>query len=118
MSHGDDIRAIHARNDLTVEEKRARAYEVKGNAYRGIRGQVVDKPWTNGDLTINVTSLDVDDKHRLSVRVTVTRGGVPIVFPRDAQPFIFVNPPLIHAGAEDPMVAFRQILADAVSRYG
>lgn len=111
MSHGDDIRAIHARNDLTVEEKRQRAYEVKGNAYRGIRGQIVNKPWTDGDLTINITSLEVDDKHRVVVQCEVWRDGAKLVLDL---PFIYVNPPLVHGGNESPVAVLGQIIAETV----
>lgn len=111
MSHGDDIRAIHARNDLTVDEKRERAYEIKGNAYRGIATSVVNEPWTDGDLTINVTSLEVDDKHRVVVNCEAWRDGEKLSLDL---PFIYVNPPLVHGGEESPVVVLQEIVAQTV----
>ena len=114
MSHGDDLRAIHARNDLAPDEKRRRVYEVKGNAYRGIGQQIVNEPWIDGDLTINVTSLDVDDKHRVIVHCQAWRGGTRLMLDL---PFIYVNPPLVHQGEESPLVALRTMVTDTVARF-
>jgi|SRR4029079_13614445 len=113
MSHGNDIRAIHTRNDLTADEKRIKSYEVKGNAYLGIAHHVINEPWQDGDLTINVTSLNVDGTHRVIVECEAWRDGTKLSLDL---PFIYVNPPLIHNGEESPLTTLKQIVLDTINR--
>jgi hypothetical protein len=115
VTHGDEIRAVYARNDLGPDEKHRRAYELKGNAYRAIADQIVDQPWTDGDLTVTITSLEVDAKHRVVVMCEARRGGVQLTLDL---PLVYVNPPLVHHGVESPVAALRQAVMDTVARFG
>lgn len=113
MSHGDDIRAVHARADLSLDEKRALTYGIKGDAYRGIAAQLVSQSWQDEELIINVTSMDVDEQHRVIVRCEAWRADQPLALDL---PFIFINPPLVHQDQESPLAALQHIIAETVRR--
>ena len=116
MSHGDDIRAIHARNDLDPHEKRKLVYEIKGTAFHGLKDQVRNQPWTDGEITINITGLETDSFNRVIVFCEAWKDGVQLTLDL---PFIYVNPPLtISPGdTESPELVLKRIVTDTVRRF-
>jgi hypothetical protein len=115
-----DIQAIRDDGSLSDAEKRVAIYELKGGALAEAAAQIVGASFNAGDgLRITITQAPVlDEQLRLVVWVSATRNNQPIVFPSGALPFVYVNPPVIHAGAENPLAAAKQMLAETVSRFG
>ena len=64
-------------------------------------------------LDIDGTQATFSAPRRLTNGLLETRVSMPGL-PKEANPFQFHNPPVIHDGREDPDGAFRAILADAV----
>lgn len=116
MSHSDKIRSIHSIDNLGLSEKRKLVYEIKGSAFNTIKDKVRNQPWTDDDLTVNITSLEVDDLHRLIVFCEAWRNGVQLTLDL---PFIYVNPPLkISPGDnESPELVLQRIVTDTVKRF-
>lgn len=111
MSFHEKIKAIHARNNLSLEEKRALVYETKGNAFRGIINGIINEPWIDGDLTINITSFGVDENHRVIVDCEAWKGGKKVILDL---PLIFVNAPLSHQGVESASLVLKHIVANSI----
>ena len=116
MSHGDDIRAIHARNDLDPNEKRKLVYGIKGKAFHELKDQIRNQPWVEDDLTVNITGLETDSFHRVVVFCEAWRNGVQLTLDL---PFIYVNPPLkvTPGDNESPELVLKRIVTDTVKRF-
>ena len=114
----NEIRALYDRSDLPPDELRRRTHIIKGLALEAALEPVVGQPFPSDDLDITITSVTADPlTGSLVVFLTATRGGVPIVFPDDAFPFVYVNPPLVHDGQADPLQAAKVIIADTVNGF-
>ncbi len=119
MSLVTDIAAILVNGSLSAAQKSAQVYALKSNALlaAATTAGLVGSPFTVGTLSVTVTAISVSNG-RVVVSATAKRNNVNIVFPASAQPLIFVNPPVKHAGVENPLEALKQIVAAAVARYG
>lgn len=114
MTNKDKISAIHAREDIDLDEKRKLVCEVKAQVYRDISYKVIDIPWIAGDTTINVTSLHTDAQHRVFVNCEAWRNGVKLDLDL---PFIYINPPLIHQDQESPLDVLHHIISETVEGF-
>ena len=114
----DNINSVLNNQTLTEIEKRLQIYGIKGNAVKNSLNTIVGTPFLLNGLTITVTKATTFDGQRLAVWVTAKRGTTDIIFPKNALPLIFINPPTMVAGAENTLAAGRQIIAEAVARYG
>jgi hypothetical protein len=124
MSLVSDIQAVRANGSLSDAEKRAQVYAIKCNAIidriGAARPSMIGRAFTVGELAITLTQQPTYDAAtgRLTVWVSAKRNGVDIVFPPDALPFMYVNPPVIHNSVESPLDAAKQMIAETVSRFG
>lgn len=115
-----DIQAIRDRTDLSDAEKRAQIYALKGGALAQAVESLVGQEVNLGNgLRVTFTQAPyLDAEFHLVVWLSATRNNQPIVFPADALPLIYVNPPVVHAGAENPLAAAKQMIAETVARFG
>lgn len=137
-SLGDQLQAIRQRLDLTPLEKKQEISNFKGTVIKNtIIAQIVDKPFTVGDLEITIVenpSYDLSTRC-LTVWVKATRNGKELVLDL---PFIYVNPPISvrnygqkieerslsdgqsvtsYGITENPFEAVKQMIADTVSLF-
>lgn len=75
------------------------------------------RTWVVGTLQYTVTRIVSLDTKRLAVWLDVRKSGVLQSLPKGALPFIFVNPPVLIGGIEDPAAALKSIVQDTVRRY-
>lgn len=108
--HENKIKAIHNRNDLTFDEKTIQTYEVKGQAYNGVKKELINCPWIDEGITINITSLHIDNKQRVIIECEAWKNGKKLGLDL---PFIYINPPLLGEGESLLQVA-RHMVASTV----
>ena len=109
-------------SSLTAEEKRISIYRIKAEALGTIANQILNKAFTVGNLSIRITEAIVLPDQRLYIKVTATREGRPIIFPPEAMPFLFVNPPVSVVDSdgkviEDPEAALHAMIASTVDLF-
>ena len=93
MSAADDVRAVHARPDLSVDERHQAAHRIKAVAHRDALAPLVGRPVTIDGCEITLTRLPQYDTANdwLYVWCEITKAGQPV--PLDL-PIMVRNPPL------------------------
>lgn len=92
MSLVDDIAAVRARTDLTLDEKRAQVYTLKANAILGALATRVGVPIVRGQYVITLTELPIYEGDKLRLVFTATKNGVNVPL---NLPLYIVNPPIL-----------------------
>lgn len=113
MSVVDDIQAVRARTDLTLDEKRAAIYDLKGQAIVDAFAGRVGQSMVRGQFTLTLTEAPTWADRRLTftgLRLTRNGIGVPLNLPLS-----IVNPPLmVPDGAGGYVLNVLQAIRDAI----
>lgn len=104
----EDIQAIRQRTDLTLPQKRAAIYDLKGHAIIEALASRVGEPITRGAFVLTLTEPPRYNGRLLRLMFTLTRNGVPV--PLDL-PLYIINPPIL---VPDGLGGFRLSLLQAI----
>lgn len=108
----EDIQAVRARTDLTLAEKRAQVYDLKGTALTTALAAKVGVPITRGVYVLTLTEIPQYVGNRLRLVFTLTKNGVTV--PLDL-PLFLVNPPiLVPDGLGGFALNLQQAIRDAI----
>jgi hypothetical protein len=117
-----ELESIDEREDLTPKEKKLQKYFAKGTVLLKKADELLGVTFEEGDLDITLTEVQLDEKGSLSLRFKAKRAGEDVQIPRNAFPFIIVNPPVgvrdsLGTVHENPDQAIRKLLVSLVNLY-
>lgn len=97
-----------------TDEEQKEIYRTKTEIYQKVLDSLINEPWIEDGITINITSFGINKYHHLLINCEAWYQNKKLALDL---PFIYVNPPLIHNNIESPLEAGREIVFQTVKRF-